>query len=312
VSRLAAITGASGFLGRRLVVALVERGFAVRALVRRPVDPLAWDDAPVEALIGDLADAGALARLARGAEVVVHVAGAVKAVSEEAFMSVNAEGVRAVAEAAGRAGARMVLVSSLSAREPHLSPYAASKRAGETAAREVLGERASVVRPPAIYGPGDAATLGLFRAAATSPVLPIPDSPGARLALVFVEDAAQAIADLALAPAGRGPFTTGGARPSGYSWDEIAGALASAAGRHPALVRIPPGALLGAGGIAEWVQRLTGRASMFTVGKAREMLHPDWSCDPADEPPGRRPEPINLAEGFSRSLAWYRQRAWKA
>jgi hypothetical protein len=51
---------------------------------------------------------------------------------------------------------------------------------------------------------------------------------------------------------------------------------------------------------------------MFTVGKAREMLHPDWSCDPADEPPGRRPEPINLAEGFSRSLAWYRQRAWKA
>jgi nucleoside-diphosphate-sugar epimerase len=312
VSRLAAITGASGFLGRRLAVALVERGFAVRALVRRPISSLAWDGAAVETLSGDLADSGALARLTDGADVVVHVAGAVKAASDQAFMSVNAEGARAVAAAAAWAGARMVLVSSLSAREPHLSPYAASKRAGETAAREVLGEQVNVVRPPAIYGPGDAATLGLFRAAASSPVLPIPDSPAARLALVFVDDAAGAIADLALAPAGPGPFTTGGARPSGYSWDEIASALASAAGRHPRLLRIPPGALLGAGGLAEWVQRLTGRASMFTAGKAREMLHPDWSCDPADEPPGERSEPIDLTEGFSRSLAWYRRHAWRA
>jgi nucleoside-diphosphate-sugar epimerase len=311
MARLAAVTGASGFLGRRVVRALAADGFAIRALARRPAAPLAWGRTPVETVRGDLVDLEALARLTDGAEVLVHAAGAVKAASNEAFIAVNESGARAAAEAAAQAGARMVLVSSLSAREPHLSPYAASKRAGEAAAREILGERLSVVRPPAIYGPGDAATLDLFRTATFSPVLPIPASPGARLALVFVDDAAAAIADLAQAPRGPGPFTTGGARPRGYSWDEIAQALATAAGRRPRLVRVPPGALLTAGGIAEAVQRLTGSPSMFTRGKAREMLHPDWTCDPADEPPGLRTAAVDLAEGFSRTLAWYRSHAWK-
>ncbi|HSZ51644.1 MAG TPA: SDR family NAD(P)-dependent oxidoreductase [Caulobacteraceae bacterium] len=311
MSRLAAITGATGFLGRRLVVALAKAGFSVRALVRRPTPAPDWGGASVETTSGDLADADALARLTDGAEVVVHVAGVVKAASKADFMSVNADGARAVAQAAARAGARMVLVSSLSAREPRLSPYAASKRAGEAAAREALGETLSIVRPPAIYGPGDSATLDLFRAAAFSPVLPIPDAPDARLALVFVDDAAAAIVDLARAARGPGPFTTGGARPEGYSWDEIAGALAGAASRRPHVVRIPPGALLAAGGLADSLQRLTGRPSMFTSGKAQEVLHADWACDPADEPPGERAAPINLTEGFSRTLSWYRRHAWR-
>ena len=310
--RLAAITGASGFLGRRLAVALAADGFAVRALVRRPTPTPAWGKAPVETVTGDLADAEALVRLTAGAEVVVHVAGAVKATTEAAFMSVNADGARAVAESSSRAGARMVLVSSLSAREPQLSPYAASKRAGEIAAQAIVGEALSVVRPPAIYGPGDAATLDLFRTAAFSPILPIPDSPDARLALAFVDDVAAAIVVLARAPQGPGPFTTGGARPRGYSWDEIAHALSEAAGRRPSLVRIPPRALLAVGGLADTIQRLTGRPSMFTSGKAREMLHADWSCDPADEPQGKRAPPIDLVEGFSRTLAWYRNHAWSA
>lgn len=311
MSRIAAITGASGFLGRRLTRALAESGFDLRALVRRTPAPSAWADAPVETVTGDLADADALARLADGAEVVVHVAGAVKAPSASAFMAVNAHGTRAVAEAAARSGARMVLVSSLSAREPSLSPYAASKRAGETAASEVLGPRVSVVRPPAIYGPGDAATLDLFRAAASSPFLPIPDSPDARLALAFVDDVAAAIVDLARASLGPGPFTTGGARPQGYSWDEVANALSEATGRHPRLIRIPPRALLAAGHAADALQRLTRRPSMFTSGKAREMLYSDWSCNPEDEPPGVRTAPVDLAEGFARTLSWYQSHAWK-
>jgi 2-alkyl-3-oxoalkanoate reductase len=50
---------------------------------------------------------------------------------------------------------------------------------------------------------------------------------------------------------------------------------------------------------------------MFTSGKAREMLHPDWSCNPADEPPGKRAAPIDLMDGFARSLAWYRRHVWR-
>ncbi|HEX7761481.1 MAG TPA: NAD-dependent epimerase/dehydratase family protein, partial [Caulobacteraceae bacterium] len=73
--RLAAVTGATGFLGRRLVSDLVRRGWRVRGLSRREPEPGLWGDAQPQIERGDLDDADALARLARGAEVVIHAAG---------------------------------------------------------------------------------------------------------------------------------------------------------------------------------------------------------------------------------------------
>jgi hypothetical protein len=97
--------------------------------------------------------------------VVVHVAGLIKAKDRAAFDRANVEGARDVAQAAKAAGARLILVSSLAAREPALSDYAGSKRGGEDAAREIFGDDLTIVRPPAIYGPGDIETLRLFKMA---------------------------------------------------------------------------------------------------------------------------------------------------
>jgi uncharacterized protein YbjT (DUF2867 family) len=137
-----AVTGATGFLGRHLVRALARDGWTPRVLVRRdPIHPL-WRDIEVEVVVGDLKTPGALDRLCDGATVVIHVAGLIKAASLEGFNAVNRDGARAAALAAKAAnpsqgGARFILVSSLAAREPQLSNYAASKRAGEDAVREV-------------------------------------------------------------------------------------------------------------------------------------------------------------------------------
>jgi nucleoside-diphosphate-sugar epimerase len=307
MSRLAAVTGATGFLGRRLVATLLQRGFAVRALVRRP-----WEGEPIELVAGDLDDADALDRLAGGAEVLIHLAGAVKARGRREFLEVNGAGAGRAAAAAARAGGRGVLVSSLVAREPQLSDYAASKLAGEIAAREALGERLTILRPPAIYGPGDRATLDLFRAAARSPILPIPDVPAARLAIAYVDDVCTAICDLVAAPCGPGPYAFGGARPSGYSWAEIAAALARATGRRPIRVAIPPWALRAAGAGAQGLSRLTGVPSMLTPGKAREILHPDWTVAEDQAPTGPRSPVTDLEHGFARTVQWYRERAWIA
>src|SRR6185436_21119742 len=83
--RLAAVTGATGFLGRQVVRALSAQGWRIRILARRdPIDPL-WKDVVPEVAPGDVADDAALARLCAGADVLIHGAGLVKARSRAHF-----------------------------------------------------------------------------------------------------------------------------------------------------------------------------------------------------------------------------------
>ena len=186
---LVALTGATGFLGRRLTPALLSAGWRVRVLVRRAPPPsLSGPHAP-EIVIGDLADDDALRALNEGAETLIHVAGLIKAVRREDLVRVNVEGARRAALAAPPGG--LILISSLAAREPGLSDYAASKAGGEAAAKGVAGPRLSIVRPPAIYGPGDRETLALFRLAGVSPWLPVLE--GRRMVLAHVDDVVAAI-----------------------------------------------------------------------------------------------------------------------
>jgi nucleoside-diphosphate-sugar epimerase len=302
VARTCAVTGATGFLGRHLVCALAAEGWRIRALARR--DPVAaFGSAGAEVVIGGL-EPGPLAELCRGVEVLIHVAGVVKAGGAAEFAAINADGARLAAEAAKAAGARMVLVSSLAAREPQLSAYAASKRAGEAAAAAVLGSELAVVRPPAIYGPGDYETLAVFRLAAASPLLPVFDER-ARIALVHVEDAARQIAAAAAKPPERACVALADGRPEGYGWREIVQAAAAAVGRRPGLVGVSPGVLTLAGVAGSVAQRLGGRP-MLTLGKARELRWPDWSVGPEERWPGAPPAAFTLGEGFGHTVAWWR------
>jgi len=301
-----AVTGATGFLGRHLVRTLAGDGWDVRILARRETDGL-WPGLAVEAVRGALDQPEALRRLCEGAAAVVHGAGLIKARTRAAFYAANAAGAGGVAEAARDVApdAAFVLVSSLAAREPSLSDYAGSKREGEAAVRGVLGERFTIARPPAVYGPGDVETLALFKAAAKSPVLPVL-SPAARIALIHVADAARQIATMAQGGLTGRTVTLSDARPEGYGWSDIMSAAAEAVGRPPRQVRVPGalirGLALGAG--------LFGDPPMFTPGKARELLHPDWTVAPeerwADAPAPR----FNLKTGFADTVNWYRQEGW--
>ena len=97
-------------------------------------------------------------------------------------------------------GARFLLVSSMAAREPQLSDYAASKRAGEDAVLEVLGDRATVLRPSVVYGPGDRETLMFFRLAGGR-IVPLLGGAGARAAMIHVADLVRLIVAIAREPA---------------------------------------------------------------------------------------------------------------
>ncbi|MDG2530092.1 NAD-dependent epimerase/dehydratase family protein [Caulobacter endophyticus] len=302
-----AVTGATGFLGQHLVREIAERGLVPRILSRRdPVSPF-WRGIEPQVVLGDLARPEALARLCDGADVVIHLAGLIKAADRAAFDKVNVDGARAVAQAATAAGARFVLVSSLAAREPQLSDYAASKRAGEDAVRAIAPETL-IIRPPAIYGPGDRETVGLFAAAQASRVLPVL-SPASRVAMIEVRDAAAQILDLV--ESGRsGLASICDARPDGYGWTEIMTAAAAAVGAPPPrLLRVPEGLIRAAGGVADLASKLSGQPSVFGPGKARELSHADWAF--SDDPSlASSPSRHDVARGFGDTVGWYRSVGW--
>ena len=297
---LVAVTGATGFLGRHLVRELSAAGWNVRVLSRRDVIHPLWRELEVEVVLGDLADDNALDRLCRGADLVVHCAGLTKAWTAEAFNAVNVDGARRVAE---RTTGHLLLVSSLTAREPALSDYAASKRGGEDAARATLGERITIVRPPALYGPEDPETLPLFKLAATSPALPLLDRK-ARIAMMHVQDAARQIAAMAELDA---PLTVSlsDQRPEGYSWREVMETAAGVFNRTPLLVEIPAFLLNVAASAARLAPR-SGPAPMITSGKVREITHTDWSIAPGEQPIELPAARYDLADGFLHSALGYR------
>lgn len=311
---VAAITGGTGFLGRFIVAALHRAGFAVRMLVRQdPVHPLLVDVRP-ELVLGDLRDDAALARLVTGADVVIHAAGLIKAPDRARFFAVNEGGSawvgRAVASHAP--GARLLIISSQAATQPHLSHYAASKRAGEGAAIAAYGgDDWCIVRPPAIYGPWDRETLSLFKAAA-GPVVPVLAGPDARLAMVQVEDAADAIAALAVPGGPRGQsFGLCDGNAGGYDWTTLLDCAADAVGRRAARVRVPVPLLRAIGAAGSIAAALTGRAVMLTLPKTREITHPDWSLASQQMPPESLWKPrVGLRDGFAGAAKWYRDHRW--
>jgi nucleoside-diphosphate-sugar epimerase len=258
-----------------------------------------------EIVRGDLADEAALAALCEGADAVFHVAGVVRARSPAAFTQANAAGAQRVALAA-KTG-RVVLVSSLTAREPQLSQYAASKRAGEAAMAHVLAERLSIARPPAIYGPADRELLPVFQAARASPVLPVFD-PRARIAMIHVADAARQIAALGRIDK---PVVTAlsDERSDGYSWRELMEAAAGAVGRSVRFAPTPPLVVHGLG-LANDIAAFLGGNPMLTSGKARELMHPNWALAPEERSAALPPARYTLATGFADTVAWYRTAAW--
>ena len=305
--QVAALAGASGFLGRRLANAMRAGGWRVRALVRKPADAATLAQEGFETVLGDLNDSAALARLTADAEVTVNCAGLIKARDRDAFLAVNRDGAARLASAAP---GRVVLISSLAAREPRLSDYAASKRAGEEASRIAAGDRLAIVRPPVIYGPGDRETLALFRLAERSPIAPLPARPGARLALAHVDDVAAAIVDIAERLALAGVYAVGGARPAGYTWREIIESAWRVMGRTVWLAPTPGWAVALAGALSEAAGSLARSPPLFTRGKAREMLHSDWSLSLDEIAPGAPTALFSLDDGFADAVAWYRGVGW--
>jgi 2-alkyl-3-oxoalkanoate reductase len=308
-----AVTGGSGFIGREVIARLVQSGWPVRALVRRSRPDL--DRAGVVAIHGSLENGAALQRLVAGTAGVVHCAGAVRAPSAAAFRLVNAIGSARLMAAAAAAATRprFLLLSSLAAREPALSAYAESKRLGEDEVRRGASRSIElcIVRPPAVYGPGDRATLPVFRQLRKG-VLFVPAVAEARFSLIYVSDLAEMIVQLLETPGWDGStFELHDGRENGYCWQDLAEIAGRQLGRRVRTIAVPLPILWPAAALTQAAGAALGRSPLFSLGKLRELFHADWVCHAVPDDPLASGFPRTTFEsGFPRTMGWYEQNRW--
>jgi len=318
-SRLVSLTGATGFLGQHLAEAYRRNGWRVRAIVRPgTVKPLPPDVEKHESPL----TAEPLAAAVAGSDLIVHVAGLTRARDEAAFNAVNVLGTRAVVAAANACGARLVHISSQAAIGPGtperparetdrprpVNAYARSKLAGETVVREEARVPWIILRPSAVYGPGDRAFLPLVRLAAYG-LFPMVVPRTTAFTFVHVDDVVRAVL-----LASEDQAKDGDAMFIGHAEPQTTEAFLSQVAilvqrqfRPLAVPRVLVHALASLGDLA-W--KLGGQP-MFDSARLAEFASEGFVC--STEHAGQAlgfTAAVTLPAGLEQTVRWYRNQGW--
>jgi dihydroflavonol-4-reductase len=318
MARRVAITGATGFIGRQLAHALVERGDRVVAIVRPDSPGLRAGPFPdgVETAQAALRSPE-LAASFTGADAVVHLAGVISARRRATYAAVNVEGTRAAAEAARDAGAHFVYVSSLAAAGPApassprteddrpapINDYGATKLGGEREVAGVPGLRWTTLRPGVVYGNGDHALTPLFRMA-RSRVMPVVGGAETAYTFVHIDDMVRALVAAIDRRADRLTCFVGHAEA--VRARTLVKAVRDAADGRAALLPIPAPLVWIGAQACELAGAAVGRELLLSRRRYAEMYAPGFVCR-VDR---LRTElgvvaAVNLEDGLKRSAGWY-------
>jgi uncharacterized protein YbjT (DUF2867 family) len=299
--RTLAVTGGTGFVGQHLLRLARAQGYEVRALTRGwkpPEDEVAWVD-------GALDRPETLLKLCTGADAVIHIAGLISG-GRKQFEAVNVGGTAAMIDAARKAGVRRFIhISSLAAREPKLSAYGWSKMKSERLVA-ASGLDWTVVRPPAVYGPGDRETLELFKMAKRG-LVALP--PKGHFSVIHVEDLCRLILASLDDPDSRSEiYEPDDGREGGWEHRHFARTLGRLYGRRALTFSFPKPVMRLASGIERLVRR--GKAKL-TADRVGYFCHPDWVVSAERRPPRRLWLPaVRTPAGLQATADWYRQQGW--
>jgi nucleoside-diphosphate-sugar epimerase len=313
------VTGATGFIGRRLVARLASDSHAVRALVLPGEDPMAFAelrDRAVTCVRGDVTAPASLPDALGDASLVFHLAARVGDWgSDAAFARINVDGTRHVLDAAAARGcARVVMVSSIvvygsqlatgpadeaAPREWGVGPYGRTKRASEALALDyhALGRvPVTIVRPGNVWGPRSGLwvdeLVALLRAGTA---VWVGDGAG-DANLAFVDNVVDVLAR-APAPVGAGRIYNATDIP-GVSWRRYLTDLASAAAAPAPRRSLPAGVARVTGAVLEDLWRLARRPRRpLLTREAAQLLcsRAPVPCDRAIAELGYRPIPYDRA-----------------
>lgn len=324
------ITGANGFIGSHLTAACLQRGMDVHAAVRKnssmelfrslvaPHDNLKIVHPEYESP-GKLEET--LAR--ENYQFIVHNAGVTKTREEKVYNRINAELTRNLAEAVLKAGVRLtrfIHISSLAALGPLSYPgegdrpspvtaYGRSKLLSEVRLRELSGLPVTVIRPTAVYGPGEKDLLIVFRLLAKGWDLNVGTNPQ-KLTFVYVRDLVEAIvASMKKQLSGWLAFDiSDGSEYSRYALSE---AFAAASGIRSRRLHIPVDLVRWIARINESYTSFSGKYPALNKDKVKEITAENWYCDiqPARDLLGYAPR-YNLTDGITETFRWYKDNRW--
>jgi uncharacterized protein YbjT (DUF2867 family) len=297
-----AVTGGTGFVGGHLLRVAAGQGYEIRALTRGWRPP----EANIDWIEGALDRPESLAKLCSGADAVIHIAGLINAPDRAGFEAVNVGGTAAMIDSARRSGIRRFIhISSLAAREPKLSDYGWSKAKSEKLVA-ASGLEWTIVRPPAVYGPGDRETFELFKMAKRGFVaLP----PKGRFSVIHVEDLSRLIlALLEQRDSVSEIYEPDDGVEQGWDHRHFARTLGRIFGKRAATVAMPKIVMHGASKIDKLVRRDKAK---LTPDRVRYFCHPDWVVTARLRPPPSlwRPQ-IRTPTGLKETAAWYREQGW--
>ncbi|MEO9470461.1 NAD(P)-dependent oxidoreductase [Parasphingorhabdus sp.] len=300
-----ALTGATGFVGEHLLNLAIRAGFPVRALTRRRQDDrpnVTWVD-------GALDNRDSLDELCSAADVVIHIAGVVNAPDRAGFEAGNVAGTLAMVEAAKKADCkRFIHVSSLAATQPELSIYGDTKAKAEKIVAS-SGLDWTIVRPPAVYGPGDGEMLDIFKMAQYGVVTLPPDADGV-LSIIHVDDLTRAL--MTLIPVHEELtariFEVDDGQVGGWTQTDFAKAVGRAVGKRVRPVATPRLLLE----LAAKADRLVRKdKAKLTADRVSYFCHDDWTIDPVKRPPHQLWVPkMDTEKGLKDTAQWYRLNDW--
>jgi uncharacterized protein YbjT (DUF2867 family) len=235
------VTGGTGFVGPKVVRAIVDAGHDVRALARDRKKAAHVAALSAELVEGDVTDPASLRRAVQGMDAVVHLVG-IRQGKQEEFQRIMIDGTRSLLAAADEAGVqRLVLMSALGATEEtkDLVPYYGAKWQMEEDVRASSIPHL-IHRPCFVFG-RDGGILATFRKIAKlAPVTPITGSGRERIQPIWIDDVAEYFArSLRLEAATNRTFELGG--PDVVSWDEFWERLKRALGVRRPSVHVPIG-----------------------------------------------------------------------
>ena len=323
------VTGSTGFIGARMLDYLAKEGSKIRVFLRHESSCGALPEG-VEVIRGSFSDPGDLALAVSGVDRIVHLAGVTKALDDAGYEAGNVMPVQNLLDAVTLHNPdlkRFLFVSSLTAAGPAsegisgvsesdvphpVSAYGRSKLRAETLCLERSADiPVTIVRPPAVYGPGDRDVLQVFQMLVKGVLVTPGSAVRQRFSMIYVDDLVSGIMMAARSDkaAGRVYYVTS---LRSYSWDEIIAASQPLLGfKKLHRVSLPDplvflvGSVLGSAGL------LFGKPALISRDKANELVQDYWVCSAEQAQLDFSFTAVTaLAEGIAKTISWYHRKGW--
>lgn len=324
------ITGASGFVGSFLVREAIARGLETYAGIRASSSKELLPEAGFQYCILDFEDSDALKAVLEEHQFdyIIHNAGVTRALHNSTYIKVNVDYSVLIAKLAVQTTPLLKKFVFTSSIESHGSAdptpqgviddttipaprttYGMSKLRAEIALKEIAGLPLMIMRPTAVFGPGERDLFLVFEMIKKYRLAPISGSKDIKYTFIYVKDLARVMLDATTSIHTNRAYFIGDGRI--YRITQFTGGIAKALGVKPIGFTVPFPILSLAVGATSILDRITGEKSLLNKEQLAKMKAMNWDCDiaPLVNDFGFRPQ-YNMEEATAETVSWYLEQGW--